>query len=343
MKISRMSEKSSVPQWAIEGSDLAAIEQNEQLLQTSVDRINATEASKVSEIDIVDECDYIEKCASSNQTYFYNTTWKGNHQDHLREYASVCGLQRDKVVGVDPTTLVQKQVEASTDQMVRTASVQEVELKDSLSDALGDPFHIDEHSDTSHMDKANWEHIARQSDMPEFSTTAAMKGAILPLRGGEDYNKANSPSLPKNQNSILDPKALDKLYASQDEDTGQRLRREREEREAAMAEGHKAWEQSHVEAMTSTDDINIPQGVVFPTEVMNAQPGLTGDMGVYGKFDPDSIPEKTAGESLAEQNETRKAGIQRGEETDRSWDELKAAPTRMISDSFTDELKKFMK
>jgi hypothetical protein len=345
MRISRMSEKNSVPEWAIEGSELASIEQNEKLLHTAGVRINATASNQVNEIDIVTECEYIEKCASDNKTYYYNTTWSDNHIAHLKEYATVCGIGKN-VVGVDPTTLVQER-QASSEQIVKTASVEETTLSDGLRDALGDPFHIDEHSDMSHMEKANWEQVARQAELPEFSTTAAMKGAILPLRGGEDYTLSNQEGLARNQNSIVDPNALDNLYASDEEDTGQRLRREREEREAATAEKHKAWEQEYMSQMNYDKkiefDITASAGVVFPTEVLNAQPGLTGDRGVYGKFDPDSIPEKTAGESLSDQNQSRKASIQREETEDRSWDKIKSAPSRMISDNFTDELKKFMK
>jgi hypothetical protein len=89
----------------------------------------------------------------------------------------------------------------------------------------------------------------------------------------------------------------------------------------------------------------IPKGNVFPTEVMNAQPGLnnsSSQMGIYSDFDPAELPEKTKGEMLAEANEERRKSIQ-GEAKDKEWSSDGKSAARGISDTFGDELKKHLK
>jgi len=339
MRIGKMSEESQVPDWVVKGSTLEAIERNAKLIEKNVDRINATAAEEVMEQDIVEECDHIEKCASSGKPYFFNSNWKQEHISHLKEYACVCGIDKQKVVGIDPTELVKK--EASSKQMVKIASVEESTLEEELKNALGDPFHIEERINMDHMEKENWEVVKRQA---EISNKISMDGSILPLRGGENYNISNTPSLPSNQNSIHNPNAIQELASSKSRDNGTRLAEERKAKEAKIKQNHSDWEQSKIQAMSGNE--LLPHGVVFPTEVMNAQSGISDSVSrpsVYAKFDPDLVPEKTEGETISERNNERRASIQREEKENREWEELKAAPTRSISDTFSSELKKFLK
>jgi hypothetical protein len=245
MKINRAQDVHNVPDWVTAGTHLEAIERNAELLRAGVDRLNVTASAEVDDVCLFEECDQIEKCASSGGTYYYNSTWSPNHVGHLREYASVCGLPLANIVGIDPTSVIEKQ--ASSAQMVKTASAepQESTLENALKEVLGDPFHIEERSNMDHMKKANWEQIApeaRLSDSPDI----AMMGGIMPLRGGEDYRIANQPGLAPNQNSIVDPGALDRLWNSEKESNGERLAREAKERMEQREVNHKAWEQEKI-------------------------------------------------------------------------------------------------
>ena len=76
---------------------------------------------------------------------------------------------------------------------------------------------------------------------------------------------------------------------------------------------------------------------VFPTESLNAQPGIKGEV-----FDYSKLPEKTAGELLKEQNEDRRKQI-RGESKPKHEFNIAKNSTRSISDDFSGELKKFLK
>jgi hypothetical protein len=340
MKINRTQDANSVPDWAVKGSKIEAIEKNNDLLRAGVDRINATASSKVDGLCLFSECEQIEKCASSGQTYYFNSTWSDSDVSHLREYASVCGLKREAMVGVDPTSMIETQ--ASSESFVKLASAepQVSSLETALKDALGDPFHIEERTNMSHMEKENWERITPSASLLD-NPTEAMKGGILPLRGGEDTRISNTPDLPSNQNSMFDPDAIKKLNESEVEDTGVRLARERKEREDARANKHSEWEQEKIAKMQA--DNFQAQGVVFPTEMATVGSGVSGQrMGAYSDYDLKNLPEKTAGEKLAAHNEARKASIQReaSPKDESNWDEVKSAPSRMISDVFAEELRK---
>jgi hypothetical protein len=314
------------------------MERNNKLLQAGVERINITASKNVDALCLSDECEYIEKCASSGESYYFNSTWSDKHISHLREYASVVGLGSGKMVGVDPSSVVQQR-EASSKQLVKTASTAVNPLEEALRGALGDPFHIEEKANMDHMAKANWEQVQGSSNLLD-NPREAMNGGILPLRGGEDTRIANTQALAPNQNSIHDADAIQRYNESEVEDTGARLARERAEREASRAGKHSEWEQEKIAAMEA--DGFKAQGTVFPTESLNAASGISRSfMGAYSASDLQDLPDLTTGEQLAFSNEDRKRSIQREASTEAAeWDRVKKAPSVRVSDHFTEELKK---
>jgi len=56
-------------------------------------------SKNINEDGIVDERDKIEKCASSNKAYFYNSNWDNEAVGQLKEYATVC---KCKILGINP-------------------------------------------------------------------------------------------------------------------------------------------------------------------------------------------------------------------------------------------------
>jgi hypothetical protein len=167
-----------------------------------------------------------------------------------------------------------------------------------------------------------------------------MTNAVKSIGGGEDYFANSDVPLAKNQNSIVNPQAIEQLANSETEDTGARLAREAKEREEAAVERHEKWQQDKIKAMEHLED--LPKGTVFPTEVMNANPGLNGpssQMGVYASFDKDDIPDKTVGESLADKNEERRRAIQ-GEDKEKHDFGIQSQASRTVSDPLYESLKK---
>lgn len=340
MKIFRVAEEKVAPTWAFGDESLDKYQEQEAI---NLERLNITPPQEVSEITLLTECQQIEHCASSGKTYHYNSAWTPSHVSHLKEYALACGMDPSKFKGVNPNAVIQEQEEitreASNFRNIKMAAVDNGPIKIDL----GDPFHLEERSDTSHMEPSKWEYNKRQSNMAD--APVMMSGNIIPIRGGEDYlantyTNANA----KNQNSIANPDAIKNLFESETEDTGTRLKRELAEKETAKKQAHMKWQEEIVEAMEHKEI--VPKGVVFPTESMNAQPGLNGPssgMGVYSKFDPDSIPEKTAGEMIKEQNEAERIRINPRVEKEEPKFEMSHQSSRSISDTFAEQLKKFVK
>lgn len=238
-----------------------------------------------------------------------------------------------------------EEVEASSEKNIRTASTDKKELSmaEKLSNVLGDPFHIEERSNSSKTDNSreDWEKVTLAQKMPD---QPIMNAGIIPIRGGEDYNK-NSENIKTapGRNSILDPDAIEKMANSKDEDTGARLKRERTEKEASIKANHDTWQKDKIEAMPKLNI--VPKGNVFATEVMTAQPGLnqpSSQMGVYAKFDPKDIPDKTDGEKIAQANKDRKQSIQR-EKPENNWETPRYQSSRTMSDIFGESLEKHLK
>ena len=112
-------------------------------------------------------------------------------------------------------------------------------------------------------------------------------------------------------------------------------KRQNEEKAAGRETHHKEWEQEKIDAMEKSEI--IPKGNVFPTEAMNAQPGIRGDV-----FDFDNIPEKTAGEQISDRNEEHRKEIQGNDKEEHEFT-MKSATVRGISDTFSSELEKALK
>jgi len=318
MKIYKAADDKMVPSWAFETKS--------DYFDKST--INSQEAERILNMScaidddgIVTERDKIEKCASDKTPYFYNVQWSDSVKSELREYASICKMDMTKFQAVDPSSLVDRitvVAEAATDPMVKTASAKLV---------LNDPFHLDTAGDNPHMAKENWQDIKKEAKLAD---RPAMSG-IIPVRGGENYDINPEVKIAKGQNSIADPMAIEKLSKSTIEDTGARLQREKQERDAVRETEHAEWQKG--KAMPK----DITARSVFPTESLNAQPGIRGNV-----FDFTTVPELTEGEKLHTANEDRRKKIQ-GENKAKHEFTVEKNPTPKISDTFAEELKKYFK
>lgn len=344
MKINKVSDEKLAPSWAFSNKSLDAYAANDAVIGKDVDRINVVSANKVDDSVLAKECEAIEICAKNKKTYHYNSKWSESSINHLKEYASVVGLPSEKVKGIDPTSLVnemkemEKNVEASNIQMTKTASVATATAPKII---LNDPFHFDRLSDTSHMEKSKWQDVKKQSNLAE--KPSMMSGVIKPLRGGEDYNKSNDPKMAVNQNTIRNPDAIKDLSEGKTIDTGARLKAEKQAKVDAKIQEKKDWEKSLIEAMTRRDI--VPHGNVFPTECLNANTGLNNPssrMGVFAKFDVDSIPEFTEGEKIKQSQKESKESIQRPSKEKAEF-RMAKAEVAGVSDIFAEQLKKFVK
>ena len=329
MTINQNSNEKLVPAWAVNNkfASLEAIDN---------DRLSKIATATISENDLVEEMDLIEKCASSNSIYHYNSAWSKETVSQLKEYATVVGLKDFVPVELTKSCMTST---ASSNTMIKTAS-KENTLLDGLKNVWADPFKIEERSETKHMDKKNWQVIEAESKMKEQPSMS--NKSVMALRGGENYNTNSDIKTAPGNNSITDPSAIETLANDTKEDTGVRLRREQSEKEQNKKTAHNQWQQDVIDSMKHRN--TIAEGKVFQTETMVVQSGLnspSSQMGVYAKFDKNSIPEKTQGELIKEQNNTRKESIQRKSEKN-DWEQPKGQNVRTVSDLFSEELKKNM-
>lgn len=310
--------------------------------QTELNRIKVS-SSQIDDNFIVEEFEVIERCAKNNTAYYYNNKWGTNCIDQLKEYASISNLPNKNFIGIDVSEEVKehkKETLASNNKIVRTASTESNNktFADKLKEAMSDPFKIEEKSNTNYMDKANWEKVNAPTiakDLP------AMNNGIKTIRSNDDYNKNCTHILPPTTNTINNPKAIDTFANSKIEDTGLRLAREKKERENEKKKEKKDWENEKLAEMKHRNIVS--KGAVFLTENMNPQSGLessSSQFGIYKKVDVDSIPEKTLGEKIAENNTNRKKSIQRESKKEIDWEKQNESRILGISDLLCESLKK---
>jgi hypothetical protein len=328
MNIFRVADEKNIPDWIMGNQP-----QNDNSPIEEVESVNI--ATDVTDEILAQECDRIEACVANGKIYHYNSTWKSDAIKHLHEYATVCGMDKGCFRGFDPSDV---KVISKANGVTKTAHVAQ-ESRSRLQETLGDPFHIEEHSDMSHMKVANWQQVTKQINLDDSGLN---NGNVIALRGGEDYflNSDVNPAI--NQNSITNPDAIRQLAESTQIDNGQRLRQQQEEKKQNKIAENKEWEQNKIAEMAHNDIVS--KGVVFQTATFDANNGLnnpSSQMGVYAKFSPDDIPTKTAGEQLSDKNKQHKESIQRPKTQD-DWQKPCKQSSRTISDLFGDELQKIL-
>jgi len=334
MKINRVADEKLVPQWVIGHKSVSEIPSH--LSEKEFERISSMPV-ELPEDGMVSEREQIEVCASTGSIYHISSNWSNDTKSALKEYASVCGMDSSRFKEINPEAIVEDvgiiQSDISNSRAIKMA---ENMVSDKKTLVLNDPFKLDVEAKSIKDD--NWQSVKLQSKLDD--KPSIMTSAVKPVRGGEDYFTNPETKTARGQNSIGNADAIKTLAESAEEDTGARLRRENKERENQKVQKHQDWEKEKIEAMAGSEI--LPRGKVFPTELMNAQPGLStpsSQMGVYAKFDPKDIPEKTAGESIKEGNEQKRKSIQR-DVTKTEWQEVKSSSQGTISDAFAAALKK---
>lgn len=340
MRINRVSEELIAPEWVdSDKMEKSVTPPENELLEVDLVRV-ASMKKEMGTNDIVEEKEHIEKCAESNSFYHYNKNWTEDVVSELREYASACGMDLSKFLSIEPDNYKDIEKNASVKIMRVASKVNDSGIDfQALKEAIADPFKIDVAGDMSHMEKTNWEGVKKADALIETERVAPIKGNIVAVRGGESTDVAFNPKSGNSKNTISNPKAIEEYISAGTEDNGARLQKEKAQKEAQKKQNHKDWQNEKIASMEKSDI--LPKGKVFVTESMNAQPGIktpTTQMGIYSDFDPKNLPDKTAGEQLAEKNVTSRKSIQREEKNTKEWEVMNKASYRSLSEDFGSEL-----
>ena len=326
-----MSSEMSTPEWFNENP--INVQTKSASVSVPQEVLTRIASIQVNENTLCDECDIIEQCANNKSSYFYNTAWSQEYINQLHEYASAVGLKRGSMVGVSLHGETKQTVVAQSKSMVKTASTTE-QTKPSLADSLkslwGDPFKIEEKTNTDHMTKENWQQVKA----PVIANEKPSMQGINVIRGGEQHDQNIDVRTAPGRNSITDPKAIETLANSKTEDTGVRLARERQERVDEKKANNRTWEDNIIKAMEHKDI--MAKKDIKPTYVQGV---INSTVGL--KADTSTIPEQTEGEKLKSQNTERKASISRERDTDKWVPEIQQK-NLSISDSFAESLKKHL-
>ena len=266
---------------------------------------------ELDEGGLVAERAAIEACSSSGKTYLYSSHWSDGAKQELVEYAAICGC---KAAAIDPESDVVKAA-------VKPAIVKEASAtpRDAAKPAakgldIGDVFGIDKKGDTSHLAMTKWEQLTAESKLGKPDVMLHRAGAVLPLGGGETYEKSPHLRVKPGQNSVTAPDAIGDMLKDKGEDIGTSLRRQNAERKAIHEAGVKEKDEALAGKMAKDKDYGAYSNRhVHMTESMVAQPGIREGKIMAGAFQKSvaDMPARTQGEQLAEQAGQRKAGIQR--------------------------------
>lgn len=329
MKINRMSDEKLAPSWALNkieksAKDLGLITEEDAEVLSRLPRTLTNE-------NIVGQREKIEACASNNSVYYCRSDWDNKNVSSLKEYATICGLDENKFKVVEAESVEDlKQVRASdSKEMIKGVKKAELISKASKNPSeaveliMKDPFNIDELQNASEIKKSWSPEIQKQAKLEE--KPSMLTNAVKPIRGGEDYFKNSDVNL-STQNSITNPSAIEKFIETA-EDNGAKLKKQKEISAQKKEDSHKEWEQDKIDIMK---DNMITNRRVFVTESMTAQPGIYSDV---------EKPDKTAGEKIAEVNETRRKTV----EEEKNNFVAGGSSFSGISESFAEQLSKFLK
>jgi len=332
MKIYKIGTLESCPEWLKSDGEKITVSKDLH------DRI--TKIASIS-VDVTEECENIENCAKSKTPYLYNQKWSNDVKKELKEYASVCNLDSNNFKEIDPDFMLSQIshiVEAAENKssIIKLASVENPTILDTAKEIIADPFKLSNIKDR--VKEPNWQNVAKQSILTD--KPSILSNSIKAVRADENCCLNIDTKVARGTNSIADPDAIKKLTESNEKQPGEIVK---ERKEAAIQEKIQEKKNQNIEwqneILKAAGDIGIiPKGKVFKTESCVFKQGYgTEDqpkMGAFKTVDPDSMPDKTMGETISEFNKAKK-------EAKKHIFEVKKECAASISDEFAQSLKKY--
>jgi len=271
----------------------------------------------------------IEESSKTGNDVCVNANLTSDQKKELEEYAQVCKVDPKKIVQVS-----EKDVLVSTK---KAEVVKPVPDKDPFGtlDSFADPKNFEKNKDWNKVKKSQKVNAQGRSE-----PSATKEGTVTRVDGVEKYEGQRVVGVRPGENSIAAPDNIGETAKSTEKSSAQTIRDANKERKDKISFDKKKWEDNVKEKNSGI----ISKGGIKLTEASPQQSHTKvadGQHSIFDKKDPtSSVPEKTAGETLKEKNEQRKASIQRPKTDDKSWDKVQSSKKPVISDLFFEELKK---
>lgn len=263
----------------------------------------------------------IEESAKTGKDICINGNLTSDQKKELEEYAQVCNVDTKKIVQVSDKDIVSKKAEAKPTTPEKDPF--------GVIDAFADPKSFEKNKD--------WDRIKKSQ---KVTTQGKSEGNVTRIDGVEKYEEQRVVGVRPGENSIAAPDNIGISARSKEKGNSEIIRDANQKRKEKIAFNPKEWEgnvKKDYSGVISNSGVKLTEASPQQSHSKVAN----GQHSMFDEKDPvSSVPEKTAGESLKEKNEQRKASIQRPKTEDKSWDKVQSSKKPVVSDLLFDELKK---
>ena len=298
-------------------------------------------AATLDDDGLAEECECIEKCASTGSDYSYFEGWSKDKIDQLREYASVVGF-KGKMVAVrqaEEAIAVNTSDDDAGMKQLAAIPVSRPRVSSDLALAVGDPFNLTDISDASKQ-KDDWQKVRPEMKLADQPNAEARLGSIMPIRGEYEYDTSAKLRVRRGENSVADPDAIGKL--AKEQDTGERLKAEIANMKTERKASKTIWQNEAIQQAKAMGPGALSRGTVIlasdaAPKIPESGLDLKAAMSELGKKEIAETADLTDGEKLHQAAEDRKTGIQRKAEV-ADWEKVSGSTRPTLQESFADAL-----
>jgi hypothetical protein len=281
----------------------------------------------IDQSDLVEARSEIEKCAESGETFYFGSDTPDSIKKNLSEYAEAVGLSSESMQQVDSNS-------------IRTSK----KVVDAISDAApeGNEAAPEPLFDIIPTIPTNPDVFAKNDSWNKSQAAQSMEyrpedNGVVPIRGGEEYEKNPEKGVRSGENSIADPEAIDSLASSSEKTSLETIREGNEQRKATGFD-RDSWE-SEVASKMRDSNILPSKGARMVESPQSQNHTSSGKYRESIMSDSDLAPDKTVGETIPELNEKRASEIKREKEED-DWERMESSVGNMVTDVFYESLQK---
>ena len=283
--------------------------------------------------DMVKAKSEMEKCAKDGKQFFFQKDVTIQQKKELEEYAEVCGLNKDNMVGISKA---EKEISAEAQKPVEPKKSPDKDVFNVIKN-FADPSSFQKNKD--------WDKVKPASKLTSNKLTSKNSDtkSIVRTDGIEKYEEQRIVKIRPGENSIASPDNIEKMANSKEKSVREKTVEANQKRKDGITFKVKDWEKEISDKNKSVSGVIAKKGVKL-TEASPQQSHskvADGQHSIFDKSDPTpSIPERSVGETLKDLNDKKRDSIQRKKGEDRSWDTVSSSKKDVVSDYLYEELKK---